>query len=59
MEKADLRRRAKEDELLAQHTWDNIVRQMGRLVDRKLVYDEVQSMERVRQSAKSSTAQIS
>lgn len=58
-EKTDLRRRAKEDELLAQHTWDNIVRHMDRLVDRKLVYDEVQQLERVRQTAKSSAAHIS
>ena len=58
-EKPDLRRRAKEDELLTQHTWDNIVRQMDRLVDRKLVHDEVQRMDRVRKSAKSSAAHIS
>ncbi len=48
--------RAKAEELLNQHTWDNIVRQMHRLMERKLVRDELLQ---VKQQQTKPTAQIS
>lgn len=37
--------RVRAEELLTQHTWDGIARQIQRLIDRKLVLDEVQQVE--------------
>jgi UDP-galactopyranose mutase len=48
-------RRAKVEELLLQHTWDGIAKHMQRLIDRKLVRDELGRVEQT----KKTTAQIS
>lgn len=48
--------RAKAEALLNQHTWEGIARHIQRLIDRKLVIDELQQVE---QQKKKTTAQIS